>query len=41
MPDSYISMTWTVDGEDRSVELVAHGPEAQTVLDCVGNAMEA
>lgn len=41
MPDSYISMTWTVDGENRTVELSAHGPEAQTVLDCVGSAMEA
>ena len=41
VPDSYIKMTWTVQGESRSVELSAHGREAQTVLDCVRNTMEA
>lgn len=41
IPESYIEMTWTVHGETRSVEITAHGREAQTILDCVRTAMEA
>lgn len=41
LPESYIEMTWTVQEEGRSVELTARGREAQTVLDCVRNVLEA
>ena len=41
VPDSYIEMTWSVHEETRSVELAAVGREAQTVLDCVQNVLEA
>jgi len=35
LPETYIEMVWTVEEETRSVELTAHGPEAQTLLTCV------
>jgi tRNA threonylcarbamoyladenosine biosynthesis protein TsaE len=38
MPDCYIEMSWTVDAEIRTVELAAHGPEAQALLTCVEQA---
>lgn len=38
MPDSRIDMLWTVNGDNRTVRLSAHGPEAQTILDCVEKA---
>ena len=41
VPESFIEMTWTVQEESRSVELTAHGREAQTVLDCVQSVLEA
>jgi tRNA threonylcarbamoyladenosine biosynthesis protein TsaE len=41
IPESFIEMTWTVQEESRSVELAAHGREAQTVLDCVQSVLEA
>ncbi len=34
-PDEFITMTWTVDNEQRLAELTAHGPAAQTFLNCV------
>jgi tRNA threonylcarbamoyladenosine biosynthesis protein TsaE len=38
IPDSHIDMFWTVDGENRTVKLAAHGTEAQAFLDCVEKA---
>lgn len=39
VPETRIEMTWTVDGEERGVELEASGPEAQAFLDCVLSGM--
>jgi len=39
VPETRVEMTWTVDGEERGVELAAHGPEAQAFLDCVLSGM--
>ena len=38
VPESRIDMSWTVNGEARTVKITANGPEAQAVLDCVEKA---
>ncbi|MDY0227777.1 MAG: tRNA (adenosine(37)-N6)-threonylcarbamoyltransferase complex ATPase subunit type 1 TsaE [Desulfomicrobium apsheronum] len=38
MPDSHIGMSWTAEEETRTVEITAHGPEAQALLECLEQA---
>ncbi|MBE1425805.1 tRNA threonylcarbamoyladenosine biosynthesis protein TsaE [Desulfomicrobium macestii] len=38
MPDSHIDMSWTAEGETRTVEITAHGPEALALLGCLEQA---
>jgi len=41
LPDSYLTMDWTLDAETRSVNIIAHGPEAEAVLVCIEQALNA
>jgi len=38
MPDSHLDMVWTVEAETRTVNIAAHGPEAQALLECLEKA---
>ena len=38
MPDSHLDMVWTAEAETRTVNITAHGPEAQALLECLEKA---
>jgi tRNA threonylcarbamoyladenosine biosynthesis protein TsaE len=38
VPQSRIDMFWSVNEETRTVKIIANGPEAQAILDCVEKA---
>jgi tRNA threonylcarbamoyladenosine biosynthesis protein TsaE len=39
LPESFVEMAWSVEGEGRIVEISAHGPAALTFMACVGHAL--
>lgn len=38
-PDEFITMTWSLDAQTRHVDILAHGPAARSLLDCVQAAL--
>lgn len=39
LPESFVEMSWSAAGEGRTVKISTHGPAAQALMTCVGNAL--